>query len=95
MDAQNILEDRTGKAIRTLFKGFLGILEDVQREHDINFDKLRESFPDEESLINMADYLDEDRFSAYRKKVLDLGNSILREHQAEMENFTIEFRFKE
>jgi len=77
-----------------MFKGFLNILEDLQREHQINFDKLYEALPEEDhNLIGMADYFDEERFAAYRKKVLDMGNETLREYQNELENFRITFKF--
>jgi len=93
MNAQDFLYDRSDKAIRSLFRRFLELLEDVKREHQINFEKLRDHLPEEEALIDMADYLDDDRFAAYRKKVLDLGNGTLREHQTELENVTVHFKF--
>ena len=95
MNAQDFLNQKSDKALRSIFRGFLIILEDIQREHDINFDKLRESLPEHEALINMADYMDEDRFNAYRKKVLDLGNDVLRDYQSELENFKVSFIFKQ
>lgn len=95
MDAQDFLAERSDRALRTLFKGFLKILEDVRREHEINFDKLRGSLPDDVDLIDMADYFDDERFQAYRKKVLDLGNEMLREYQSELENFKVTFVFKQ
>lgn len=95
MDAQDFLADRSDRALRTLFKGFLIILEDIHREHHINFEKLREAFPEDEDLIDMADYFDDERFSIYRKKVLDLGNEMLREYQSELENFEVKFIFKQ
>jgi hypothetical protein len=95
MDAKDFLFDRSDKAMRSLFKGFLVILEDLQREHSINFAKLYDSLPEEyEDLVGMADYLDDERFAAYRKKVLDLGNEIARDHQCELENFQVQFIFK-
>jgi hypothetical protein len=95
MDAQKFLNDRTDRAIRTLMRGFLETMEDLQSEHDINFAKLRKHLPEQESLIDMADYLDDDRFGHYRKKILDLGNGVLREHQSELENFRVEFKFRQ
>jgi len=94
MDAQNFLADKSDRALRSLFKGFLIILEDIHREHNINFEKLRNALPEDEDLIDMADYFDDERFSSYRKKVLDLGNEILRDYQSELENFQVSFIFK-
>ena len=95
MDAQNFLAEKSDRALRALFRGFLIILEDINREHSINFGKLRDSLPEDIDLIDMADYFDEERFAAYRKKVLDLGNGILRDYQTELENFEVKFIFKQ
>ncbi len=67
------------KHITCLFKNFLGILETLQKEHTINFDKLEKSVPQEfKSLVDMANYFDQNRFSFYRKKVLDAGGEAIR-----------------
>jgi hypothetical protein len=96
MIAKDFLNDRSDHYIRFLFKSFLNILEDLQSHHEINFEKLYDSLPKEyHDLIDMADYFDEDYFSNYRKKVLDLGNSVLRDYNNEVENLTVEFRFKQ
>jgi hypothetical protein len=42
----------------------------------------------------MSDYFDEEHFQAYRKRVLDNGNSVLRDYNNEVENLTVEFRFR-
>jgi hypothetical protein len=74
----------------------LGVLEDLKSHHDINFNKLYDSLPDDyEELINMSDYFDEEYFSKYRKKVLDLGNSVLRDYNSELDTLHVEFRFKQ
>jgi hypothetical protein len=95
MKAQDFLNDRSDYYIRFLFKSFLNILEDLQSNHEVNFAKLYDSLPEEyHDLINMADYFDGDYFINYRKKVLDLGNSVLRDYHSEVENLTVEFKFK-
>ena len=43
----------------------------------------------------MADYFDEAHYEIYRKKILDIGNSVLRDYNSELENLTVEFRFKQ
>jgi hypothetical protein len=43
----------------------------------------------------MADYFDEEYYNQYRKKVLDIGNSVLRDYNSELENLIVEFRFKD
>ena len=44
---------------------------------------------------NMADYFDEEHFYNYRKKVLDIGNSVLRDYNSELDTLHVEFRFKQ
>ena len=96
MIARQFLNERSDHHIRFLFKSFLAILEDLKKHHDINFDKLRESMPNEhQDLLDMADYLDEDFFNNYRKKILDIGNSVLRDYNNELETLNVEFRFKQ
>tara|TARA_B110000483_G_scaffold165381_1_gene195763 strand:- start:295 stop:585 length:291 start_codon:yes stop_codon:yes gene_type:complete len=95
MKAQDFLNDRSDYYIRFLFKSFLNTLEDLQSHHEINFGKLYDSLPKEyHSIVEMADYFDEDHFQAYRKRVLDNGNSVLRDYNNEVENLIVEFRFK-
>lgn len=95
MKARDFLNDRSDHHIKFLFKSFLGILEDLQNHHEVNFDKLRDNLPSEyENYIDMADYFDENRYQHYRKKVLDIGNSVLRDYNSELENLTVEFKFK-
>ena len=43
----------------------------------------------------MADYFDENLYQIYRKKVLDIGNSVLRDYNSELEGLTVEFKFKQ
>ncbi len=95
MDAQDFLNDRSDHHIRFLFKSFLSMMEDLKKHHEINFEKLYDAIPEEHhNLISMADYLDEDYYNNYRKKILDIGNSVLRDYNSELEGLTVEFRFK-
>jgi hypothetical protein len=40
-----------------------------------------------------ADYFDEDKLKYLRKKVLDMGNEVIRSNDSDLENFTITFKF--
>ena len=96
MIAKEFLYDRSDHHIRYLFKSFLLSIEEMQKIHKINFEKLYEHIPEEHhSVINMADYFDEKHYDLYRKKILDIGNSVLRDYNSELENLTVEFRFKQ
>jgi hypothetical protein len=68
----------TNKHIRILFKQFLHLLEDMKFEHDVNYSKLKESLPEAKHLIDMANFLDEKKYSHSRKKILDFGNDAIR-----------------
>lgn len=95
MKAQDFLNDRSDHHVKFLFKSYLLMLEDLKKTHEINFNKLYDELPKEyHSLINMADYFDEDYYQNYRKKVLDIGNSVLRDYNSELENLVVEFKFK-
>ena len=94
MNAKDFLSDLSDQSIRNLFKGFLTILEQLHLEHRNNFTKLYESLPEKyHDLISMSDYFDEEKFSFYRKKTLDLGNETLRNQLSDIEKFEIKFIF--
>jgi hypothetical protein len=96
MIAKDFLNDRSDHHIRFLFKFFLQTLEEMQGVHEINFEKLYDNLPKEiHPLIEMADYFDDDHYEIYRKRVLDIGNSVLRDYNNELDNLTVEFRFKQ
>ena len=96
MEAKDILTSKTDQAIRFLFKNFLILLEEMQKEHENNFDKLYEALPEEyHDLIDMADYFDETKFEIYRKRVLDFGNEILRNHMDDLQHYEVHFIFNE
>jgi endonuclease III-like uncharacterized protein len=70
-----------------LFKQFLGLLENLRQEHQINFDKLKNSLPEKEhKLIEMANYFDEKHYAVYRKKVLDTAGDCYRNLENDLKN---------
>jgi len=94
MKAQDFLTDRAGHHIRYLFKSNLAMLEDLKKIHEVEFKKLRKSLPHKQDLIEQADYFTEEYYQIYRKKVLDIGNSVLRDYYSELDTLTVEFKFK-
>jgi|DEB19_MinimDraft_3_1074340.scaffolds.fasta_scaffold252074_2 hypothetical protein len=95
MDAKKILARRSNDNVTHLFKGFLKILEDLKRDHDDSYRKLRQNIPQEYSgVLNMGDYFDDNKMSWLRKRILDLGNETLRSNDSELNNFTVSFTFK-
>ena len=96
MIAKEFLYDRSDHHIRHLFKSFLQTLEEMQKVHRINFNKLYKNLPEDyKSVVEMADYFDDDHYEIQRKKILDIGNSVLRDYYSELETLTVEFRFKQ
>ena len=90
MEDRDILQDRSEKHVKNLFKRFLCVLEDLQEDHQINFSKLKKALPqDYDDLLNQANYFDEDKMQYLRKKVLDMGNDSLRNHNEDIEKFTV------
>lgn len=94
MNAQDFLNDRAAHHVRFLFKSYLGLLEEIKKTHEIEFKKLEQSMPEKQSLIKQADYFDENYYQIYRKKILDIGNSVLRDYYNELDNLVVEFKFK-
>lgn len=62
-----------------LMKNYLVMLEDLRKEHEIIFKKLKETLPKQyQDVVNAGDYFGEDKYSYYRKKTLDNANSCFR-----------------
>ena len=70
------------------------MLEDLHKEHQINFDKLRNNLPEGcVPIVEQADYFDERKLQHLRKRTLDIGNETIRNIESELDNYTIEFTF--
>ena len=94
MEAQDIFRKQCERNTTSLFKGFLMMLEDLQKEHEINFNKLKKNLPKEYlPIISQADYFDDDKAMHLRKRTLDIGNEAIRNIEGGMENFTIDYEF--
>jgi hypothetical protein len=93
MEAKEFLSDRVNGSTKSLFKSFLVLVEDLHAENQIAFGKLKRNLPEHSSLIDQANYFDEDKMQYLRKKVLDIGNESIRESRSDLEKFTIKFNF--
>lgn len=92
---KEILQNRYEKHVKSLFKSFLFMLEDLNEEHNIHFAKLKKALPETyHPLINQANYFDFEKMQYLRKRVLDLGNDSLRSQSEDLEKFIVEFKFK-
>lgn len=94
MQPETAIHSVYSKNTKKLFKSFLILIEDLNKDHEINFRKLRQALPAEyHSLLDQADYFDEDKLQYMRKKILDMGNESIRGTEDDLENFTISFKF--
>lgn len=94
MDAKSLLQQQYDRNTVSLFKGFLVLVEDLQKEHSIHFAKLKRNLPkDYWAVIDQANYFDDDKMGHLRKRILDIGNETLRRVDSDMEEFTISFKF--
>ena len=92
MTGKEYLNDRVKTNTSDLFKRMLTILEDIKHEHDRQFNLLYSSAPDSfKPVVRQANYLDEEKMSLYRKRVLDMGNEAIRKIISEMESTRVEF----
>lgn len=93
MEAKDFLSERVNGSTKSLFKSFLVLVEDLHAEHEIAFKKLKKHLPEHSSLIDQADYFDDEKMQYLRKKILDIGNESIRESNSDFEKFTIKFNF--
>ena len=95
MNAEDIFKKCCHRNTVSLFKGFLVMLEDLHKEHEINFSKLRNNLPEGcVPIVDKADYFDEEKLQHLRKRTLDIGNETIRNIQGDLDNYTIAFTFK-
>ena len=94
MDAKNKLSSLYSENTKLLFKSFLVLIEDLNKDHLINFHKLKKNLPEKYApLIDQADYFDQHKLQYLRKKILDMGNDSITTSENSFENFTINFKF--
>ena len=94
MDAKKALSSSYSHSTKILFKGFLVLIEDLNKDHLINFHKLKKNLPEEYGpIIDQADYFDQHKLQYLRKKILDMGNESIRSSETNFEQFTISFKF--
>ena len=95
MEAGDIFRKHCERNTVSLFKGFLMILEDLRKEHEIHFNKLKRNLPEDYlAVIEQADYFDHEKLQHLRKRTLVIGNEAVRNIEGGMENFTITFEFQ-
>jgi len=95
MDPEDIFKRCCQRNTVSLFKGFLVMIEDLHKEHEISFDKLRNNLPEGcLPVVDQADYFSEEKLQHLRKRILDIGNETIRNIQGDLDNYTTHFIFK-
>jgi hypothetical protein len=95
MDAKQSLSKKSTKSISFLFKQYLMLIEDLKFEHDQYVKKIKEGIPSVyHNVIDNADTFDNEKLSRIRKRVLDIGNETIRAFDNDMDDFTVNFVFK-
>jgi len=95
MDAKETLSKKSTKSISFLFKQYLMLIEDLKFEHDQYVKKIKDGIPSEyHNLVDNADTFDNEKMSRIRKRVLDIGNETIRSFDNDINDFTVNFVFK-
>jgi hypothetical protein len=95
MDAKESLSKKSNKSISFLFKQYLSLIEDLKFEHDQFLKKIKQEIPSQHhNLIDNADTFDDEKMTRIRKRVLDIGNETIRSLDNELNDFTVNFVFK-
>ena len=95
MNPKNNLNKRSTDEVVRLYKMMLMMVEDMRKDHDFHYQKLYEHIPEEyHDHIDMANHFTSEKVSWIRKRILDYGNSSIRNLQEELENYQISFIFK-
>jgi hypothetical protein len=90
-NADDLLEFQTSKQVTNLYKSFLILVEDLETDHKLAFEKLKKALPEHKELIEQAEFLDFGKSHYIRKKVLDAGNDCRRQLVTELQNYTVNF----
>jgi len=91
LNANDLLRFQVRRNVTGLYKSFLILIEDLERDQEIQFTKLKESMPEHEALLAQAEFLDKGKSNYIRKKILDAGNGAIRELISELENYDVNF----
>lgn len=90
LDADKALRFQQERITKKLFKHFLIILEDLEREHNTALQRLYDNLPEQyRPFVILADCLDEAKANLLRKRVLDAGNDGLRDFEEVMKQFNV------
>lgn len=82
--------DGLSRQITTFYKSNLKLLEEISFEHNQMLEKLSDKVPHSE--LNKIDYFNQSRYNLYRKKILDMGNDLIREIESSFEKIEVDLK---
>jgi hypothetical protein len=82
--------DGLSRQITSFYKDNLKLLEEMSFEHNQMLEKLSDQIPKSE--LNKIDYFTESRYNLYRKKILDMGNDIIRDLKSNFDKVDVELK---
>jgi len=82
--------DGLSRQITSFYKDNLKLLEEMSFEHNQMLKKLSDQIPKSE--LNKIDYFTESRYNLYRKKILDMGNGIIRDLKSNFDKVDVELK---
>jgi len=89
INGEELLKFQLARNVTQLYKTFLVMVEDLNKENEIAFQKLKRQIPSHTSSLDCANYFDDAKMEYVRKKILDAGNGCIRTMSGEMEKFDI------
>ena len=88
--AKEFLKFQAEKDIKYLYKRFLELLGDLRNQHVMMLQKLDNELPSEyDALVRASNYLDDNEYAFFRKKILDAGNDTIRNLSEQIDKFEI------
>jgi hypothetical protein len=85
----HLLKFQQKRTVTDLYKSFLIILEDLNTENQISFDKLKRQLPSHVDAVECANYFDDAKMEYIRKKILDAGNGCIRRMDRDLDKFEV------
>jgi hypothetical protein len=78
------------RQITSFYKDNLKLLEEIDFEHKQMLGKLSNQIKISE--LNKVDYLTENKYNLYRKRILDLGNDLVRELRSNFDKIDVDLK---
>ena len=85
---RKFLSSEIRRSVVRLFKLYLNNLEDIRHLHLIAIDKLSDKLSEKD--LEMLNYLDDEHYELFRKRILDNGNESIRDLSNLLDKFEIE-----